>query len=67
MSKLITHSRRLNLQTIFTVSAVLNLARMSSSAGASCPADQQPAKPAASYSLSYVTIDSEENATKLAK
>ena len=56
--KLIRNSK-LNLQTLFTLSTVINLARMSTS---SCSIDQQP-----SYSLSYVTIDTDENASKLAR
>lgn len=66
--QLINQNRQLNFQTLFTLSTLftLNLAKMS--ATGICSTNQtQDAKPDASYSLSFVTIDTEENGSKLAR
>lgn len=71
MFKVVNLTLKSNLQTLFTLSTVLNLAKMSSATG-SCSLDEHSksttiSKDNVSYSLSYVTIDTEDNAAKLAR
>lgn len=58
---------KLNYQTLFTLSTVFNLAKMSS---ATCSLDKKSSNLddlSNSYSITYVTIDNEENSVKLAR